>query len=330
MLKGARGFRQSQEFWLVMVTATLAVVLSILRPNFLSLQNLLDLLSSYAYTGMLVLALFVVLIAGGIDISFAAVATAAQYAALTVANSYNIGWIGVTLIAAAIGLTLGLVNGFLVYSLGLASIIVTIATQSIIFGLVLTITRGQDIFSLPEWFTRGVNWTFYVSPDGTEYAVNLQIIALLASLFVTWLLLNRTNIGRQVYALGGNPDAARRIGFRVFGLNLFVYGYMGLVAGLASIVLAQYTQSVSPTALVGRELDVVAAAFLGGASVLGGAGSVLGAALGIALLAIIQNGLTLLGVSSYWSGFSTGVVIVVAVVAMARDARRRWRNSPGM
>lgn len=77
-------------------------------------------------------------------------------------------------------------------------------------------------------------------------------------------------------------------------------------------------------------LDVVAAAFLGGASVLGGAGSVLGAALGIALLAIIQNGLTLLGVSSYWSGFSTGLVIVVAVVAMARDARRRWRNSLGM
>ncbi len=314
----------------MIVTATLVVVLSILRPNFLSLQNLLDLLSSYSYTGMLVLALFVVLIAGGIDISFAAVATAAQYAALTAANSYHIGWLGVTLIAAAIGLSLGLVNGFLVYSLGLASIIVTIATQSIIFGLVLTITRGQDIFSLPEWFTQGVNWTFYVSPDGTEYAINLQVLALVASLIVTWLLLNRTNIGRQIYALGGNPDAARRIGFRVFGLNLFVYGYMGLVAGLASIVLAQYTQSVSPTALVGRELDVVAAAFLGGASVLGGAGSVLGAALGIALLAIIQNGLTLLGVLSYWSEFSTGVVIVVAVIAMARDARRRWRDSPGM
>jgi len=276
------------------------------------------------------LALFVVLIAGGIDISFAAVATAAQYAALTVANSYNIGWLGGTLIAAAIGLSLGLVNGFLVYSLGLASIIVTIATQSIIFGLVLTIARGQDIFSLPGWFTRGVNWTFYVSPDGTEYAINLQILALVTSLIVTWILLNRTNIGRQVYALGGNPDAARRIGFRVFGLNLFVYGYMGLVAGLASIVLAQYTQSVSPTALVGRELDVVAAAFLGGASVNGGVGSVFGAALGIALLAIIQNGLTLLGVSSYWSGFSTGIVIVVAVIAMARDARRRWRNSPGV
>ncbi len=92
MSKSARGFRQSQEFWLVIVTATLVVVLSILRPNFLSLQNLLDLLSSYSYTGMLVLALFVVLIAGGIDISFAAVATAAQYAALAAANSYHIGY----------------------------------------------------------------------------------------------------------------------------------------------------------------------------------------------------------------------------------------------
>jgi simple sugar transport system permease protein len=222
-----------------------------------------------------------------------------------------------------------LINGLLVYSLGLASIIVTIATQSIIFGVVLTITKGADIFSLPKWFTAGVNWTFYVGPDGAEYAINLQILALVAAFVATWILLNRSNIGRQIYALGGNPEGARRIGFQVFRLNLFVYGYMGLVAGLASIVLAQYSQSVSPTALVGRELDVVGAAFLGGASVYGGVGSVSGVMLGIALVAIIQNGLTLLDVSSYWSQLATGLVIVLAVIAMSRDARRRWRNSPG-
>jgi simple sugar transport system permease protein len=323
-------FRALQEFWLAVLIAALVLGLSIVRPSFLTLQNLFDLLSSYAFTGMLVSGLLVVLVSGGIDISFAAVASVAQYVALTVANHYGVGWLGVTAIAAAIGVALGLMNGVLVSTLGISAIIVTIATQSVIYGLLLTITKGQDIFSLPPWFASGVNWTVYVAPDGSEYAINLQIIALIAAFVVAWFLMVRTNIGRKIYALGGNPDAAQRIGFDVFRLNLLVYGYMGLIAGLASIVQAQYTQSVSPTALVGRELDVVAAAVLGGASVNGGVGTVLGAALGVALIAIMQNGLALLGVSSYWSPFFTGLVIVGAVATMAGAARRRWIRSPGL
>ena len=166
--------------------------------------------------------------------------------------------------------------------------------------------------------------------EGNVYAISLQIVALVFAFALAWVLLNRTNFGRQVFALGGNPEAARRVGFGTFRLNLLVYAYMGLVAGLASLVQAQYTQSVSPTALVGRELDVVAAAVLGGASLDGGIGSVSGAILGLALIAIMQNGLALLGVSSYWSQFFTGLVIVAAVAGMAARARRRWRDSPGL
>jgi simple sugar transport system permease protein/ribose transport system permease protein len=329
MHKAYQRFRSSQEFWLAVVIVALVVVLSILRPNFLSLQNILDLVSSYAFNGILVSGLLVVLISGGIDMSFAAVASVAQFVAMTVANSTGIGWVGVVAIAASIGLALGMVNGVLVSTLGIASMIVTIAMQNVIYGLLLTITKGQDIFALPSWFTAGMNWTVHTESDGTELAVNLQILSLVVAFVVAWLLLKRTNIGRQIYALGGNPDAAQRVGFNVFRLNLLVYGYMGLAAGLASLVQAQYTQSVSPTALVGRELDVVAAAVLGGASLTGGVGTVLGAGLGIALIAIMQNGLMLLGVSSYWSQFFTGFVILVAVGSMARDARWRWRNSPG-
>jgi len=232
-------------------------------------------------------------------------------------------------IGACVGIALGLINGFLVNILDIPSIIVTIATQSAIFGLILTITGGQDIFSLPDWFGEGVNLWFYQDGQGRDYFINLQIIMLFLTLCFSWFLLTRTNIGRQIYCLGGNRDAAERVGFHVRRLNLFVYGYMGLIAGLASIVQAQYVQSVSPTALVGRELDVLAAAFLGGASITGGAGSILGVSLGIALIAVMSNGLILLGISSYWSQFFTGLVIVVAVVSMARDARRRWHKSPG-
>lgn len=330
MLDKLWSLRKHQEFWLASVIVVFVVVLSVTTPSFASLMNIMDLLSSYSYMGILVVALLVVLVAGGIDISFAAIATVAQYAALTVANTYDIGWFSVFLIAGSIGLCLGMMNGFLVNVLGIPSIIVTIATQSVIFGLILTITKGQDIFMLPEWFTDGVNLVFYTDADEMEYAINLQMIGLIVAFAVTWFLLKKTNIGRQIYALGGNADAAQRVGFNVWRLNLFVYGYMGLTAGMASVVLAQYTQSVSPTALVGRELDVIAAAFLGGASVAGGAGTVGGVALGIALIAIMENGLTLLGVSSYWSQFFTGTVIIAAVISMARNARRRWHDSPGL
>ena len=330
MPKASRGLLASQELWLGLVILAMCIALSVLRPNFLSLQNGLDLVTSYAFNGMLVSGLLVVLIAGGIDISFAAVASVAQFVALTVANAHGVGLIAVTAIAGAIGLGLGLVNGLLVSTLGIASIIVTIATQSVIYGVLLTVTNGQDIFSLPAWFSAGLSIPVHTDPDGTEYAINLQIVALVAAFVLSWFLLNRTTFGRQVFALGGNPEAARRVGFDVFRLNLMVYGYMGLVAGLAAVVQAQYTQSVSPTALVGRELDVVAAAVLGGASLDGGIGTVSGAVLGLALIAVMQNGLALLGVSSYWSPFFTGLVIVAAVASMAGRARRRWRDAPGL
>jgi simple sugar transport system permease protein len=200
----------------------------------------------------------------------------------------------------------------------------------VIYGVLLTVTRGQDIFALPDWFSSGLDLLVVNDAEGNAYVLSLQIAGLVLAFATTWFLLNRTHFGRQVFALGGNAEAARRVGFGTMRLNLLVYGYMGLVAGLASLVQAQYTQSVSPTALVGRELEVVAAAVLGGASLEGGSGSVLGAILGLALVVIMKNGLALLGVSSYWSDFFTGLVIVAAVAAMASRARRRWRDSPGL
>ncbi len=330
MRNASRGGRAPQELWLGLVVLGMVVVLTALRPNFLSVQNILEMMNATAFNGILVSGLLIVLIAGGIDISFAAVASVAQYAALTVANATGAGWGEIVAIAGGIGLGLGLLNGVLVSTLGIASIIVTIATQSVIYGILLTVTRGQDIFTLPAWFGDGVDLFVTTDAKGNVYAISLQIWALVLAFAGAWFLLNRTRFGRQVFALGGNPEAARRVGFGTARLNLLVYGYMGLVAGLASLVQAQYTQSVSPTALVGRELEVVAAAVLGGASLDGGHGSVLGAILGLALVVILKNGLALLGVSSYWSDCVTGLVIVAAVAGMAARARRRWHDSPGL
>ena len=225
--------------------------------------------------------------------------------------------------AIGIGGALGAINAILIQKLRIPSIIVSIATLNVFYGLLIFFTGGKYIYSLPDWFATGIFWFEFEWGKDTSYGVNLQVFALTVCFLVTWLLLNRTNIGRQIYAMGGNADAARRLGFHIFGLNMLVYCYMGVMAGVASLVQAQLAQSVAPTVLVGKELDVVAAVVLGGASLMGGVGTVLGTFLGLALLAVLQNGLILLGVSSYWSPLFVGFVILISVSVTAWSQRER-------
>jgi simple sugar transport system permease protein len=323
MREGFAQFRRSHEFWLLVVVLLFCVGLSLATDSFLTLQNLFDLLTSNAFVGILAAGLLVVLVAGGIDISFTATATVAQYVALTLAMRYGLGWLGLFAVACGVGILCGLINAIFIQKLRISSIIVTIATLNIFYGLLIFFSGGRYITSLPKYFRDGIWWFEYVDANEIPYALNFQILVLVLAFLLTWLILNRTNIGRQIYAMGGNRDAAQRLGFHVFGLNCLVYGYMGFIAGLASLVQAQLAQSVTPTVLVGKELDVLAAVVLGGASLLGGVGSVLGTILGVALLAILQNGLVLMGVSSYWSQLFVGLVIIISVSATAWSQRRR-------
>ncbi len=323
MPEAMRGFTRTHEARLLLVVVLLGGFLAVATPSFASLQNLVDLLTSNAFSGMLAAGLLVVLVSGGIDISFTATASVAQYAAMTVANHSAIGWLGVAAIGAGLGTVLGLLNAVLIGTLRLSSIIVTIATLNLFFGLLMFVTRGDEIFALPDWFVNGASWTVYTDAQQTDYAINLQMLGLVFAFVLTAILLKRTNLGRQIYALGSNADAAARVGIPVFRLNLLIYGYMGLIAGLASLVQAQNAQSVSPNALVGRELDVLAAVVLGGASLTGGVGTVFGTILGVMLLAFLQNGLLLLGVPSYWSPCFTGAVILIAVSLLAIERRRQ-------
>jgi len=316
-------FSRSHEFWLLAVILALSLALSLVTDSFLTLQNLFDLLTSNAFIGILASGLLVVLIAGAIDISFAATASVAQYVALTLGIHYGLGWFALFALAGAVGILCGLINAIFVTKLRISSIIVSIATLNIFYGLLIFITGGKYITSLPKFFRDGIWWFEYEDASGVPYGLNLQILVLVVAFVVAWLLLNRTNIGRQIYAMGGNKDAAQRLGFHVFRINILVFGYLGFVAGIASLVQAQLAQSVTPTVLVGKELDVLAAVVLGGASLMGGTGTVFGAILGVALLAILQNGLVLVGVSSYWNQWFVGLTILCAVSITAWSNRRR-------
>ena len=321
MLERLRRQERGTTFYLLIVTLVLGFVLSVSTDSFFSLRNLLDLLSSYAFVGVLAAGLLVVLISGGIDISFTATASIAQYVMMAYLIDYDGNWLIAFAMAGAIGIALGAVNAVLIHYLRVSSIIITIATLNIFFGLLIFITKGAYLYTFPDWFSSGYNLFEYTDAAGNYYSLSLQILVLFAAFALTYVLLNRTTTGRQIYAMGSNPEAAKRLGFNILWLHLFVYCYMGFLAGIASVIQAQLAQSIAPTVLVGKELDVLAAVVLGGASLTGGVGSVGGALLGIALLAFLQNGLILLGVSSYWSPVFTGAVILISVSATTYSGR---------
>ncbi len=149
---------------------------------------------------------------------------------------------------------------------------------------------------------------------GTEsYQIGLPFLLMLILTAFTWVVLNKTNLGRQLYAVGGSQESARRVGIRVGIIHLFAYGYLGAFAAIGGLVQVYRMGEVVPNALVGGELDVLAATVLGGASLTGGKGTVLGTLMGVFLIGILKNGLNLIGVSSYFMNIVIGVVIVIAI-----------------
>lgn len=305
-------FRASHEMRLGVIVLIIAAVFAVIAPGFRSVGNLRDLLESQAVLAIMAAGLMVILIAGGIDLSFAAIAAVTQYLVVLAVGQGGGNWPLAFLAAAVLGAAFGVVNALLIHGLKAPPVIVTIATMTFYFSMLMWATKGAPIYDLPDWFT--TKRTFLLVP----FPVWIAALVLAATAF----LLRRLSLGRQIFGLGGNPEAARRMGCNVAGLQCFVYGFSGALAAVAGLVQAYRVEEVAPNALIGRELDVLAAVVLGGTSLTGGVGTVSGTVLGILLLAMLRNGLTLLGVSSYWFGAVTGLVILLSVSAAAIAQRR--------
>mgnify|MGYP005840603913 CR=1 FL=1 len=309
----------AQEVAVACGILAMAAAISAANPQFLALENLLDLVSNYAFTGILAAGLLVVLVSGDIDISFIAIATVAQYlmAASIVRWGGNVAI--AFAIAAAAGLALGLVNAGVITLLRIPGIVATIATLNIFHGLLIFAASGRWIYNLPGWFREFGQWKVvpFHRGDGTTFGLSIMAVVLILVIAATAGLLRCTMLGRSIYAMGGNAVAARRVGFNVARIRTFVYGYMGLLAGLAGLVHALDVQTVAPNALVGKELGVFAAVVLGGSSLTGGVGTVRGTVLGVAFLAVLSNGLTLARVPSAWYQVAIGMVLLVSVTVGA-------------
>ncbi|MGC8877791.1 MAG: ABC transporter permease [Anaerolineae bacterium] len=320
-----------QETYVALVIVILSCAITLLNPNFLTLENLFDLLKSYTFLGILSVGVLFVLISGGIDISFTAVATVAVYTTMYVTLQHGGNMATVLLMSAAIGSSLGLINAMVIYFFNIPSIITTIATLNIYYGLLTVFSGGTWLYNMPEWFRRfaETNVISLVNPDGVPYGLSVIPLIWFAVILAAWVILRYTMLGRGIYALGGNLASAQRTGFNILALNLFVYSFMGLLAGIAGVVEVMLAQRVATNSMVGKELDVIAAVVLGGASLTGGVGTLWGTLLGVALVGIIGNGLTLMRISSYWYNVFIGLVIIVSVGVSAyrRKLQRRRKIS---
>ena len=315
------------ESVLVVVILIASAVFSLASPYFLTWPNLVDLIEAYSVTTILAAGVFVVLVSGGIDISFAATASAAQYLAAYVATSYGYPPVLTIGMACLLGIALGSINALLTHYLRVWSIIVTVATSSIYFALLIEITGGSEIYNLPHWWADRIVFARWDFGPGEFVRITVPILVMVTVVVVTHVIMAHARIGRRVYALGGNPESAERVGFSIVGVQLFAYSYLGFLAGIAGIVQAHRVGQAVPTAMAGTELGVLAVAILGGASLVGGVGSMFGVVLGVLLLAMLQNGLNLMGVSSFFFDVVIGLAILLSVSfsGLAEMRRRRRR-----
>jgi ribose transport system permease protein len=282
----------------------LLVVFSVLSPFFMTLRNMLAISSNVAFIGLMAAAGTPLIIAGGLDLSVAAVA---GLTGVVIAVLYSLGipiWIAV-LIALAIGAVIGLVNGILTTGLKLNPLIVTLGTMSIISGVALILTGGLT----KPLMVDGFNWV----GGGRLLGVPVPALLMVVVYIILAVLLRNTRFGRYVYAAGGNAEASRLLGLPVYPVQIALYMISAVSGAVAGTMLSAMLGAAAPNAAAAHLLTVIAAIILGGTSLQGGRGSVWGTLVAVLILGTLNNGLTLLDVSSFWQDVTRGVVLLLAV-----------------
>jgi ribose/xylose/arabinose/galactoside ABC-type transport system permease subunit len=297
------------EYVIVVAIVIESAVFAFLKPEFFSVPNLINIALSIAITGILAVGMTIVILTGGIDLSVGSVAALAGVVAAMIAaagggtSSVVLG----SLAALAVGTGVGIFNGFVIAQFRVPPFVATLAMLTICRGLVFTITGGRSVSNLPAAFA-------FI---GRERVLGLPVpvIIMFVVFAAGWVLLTRTVFGRYIYALGGNPRAAFHAGVNTKLFTFLPYVLNGLLVGLAGLVLASRLGAGVPNAGLQYELDVIAATVVGGTSLTGGRGSVIGTLWGAVFIGVLNNGLNLAGVDPYMQRIALGVVLLLAVLA---------------
>ncbi|MGE5581903.1 MAG: ABC transporter permease [Bacillota bacterium] len=282
------------------------LIFTIFNRRFIAFSNLSDVLRSFSFLGIAALGQTLVMISGGIDLSVGGIAGLSAITAGFLMDKMAVHPYWILVIGILVGLACGIVNGFIVTKLKIVPFIATLGTAEVFFGLVMVVTQGVPIFTIPKEVQNVASMIIGGIP------LPILVFAIIA--FITYYLLRYTVIGRNIFSVGGNPQAAKICGISVEGTQFFLYTLSGVLAGIGGILALSWLGSGQPT--IGQDwlLPGVAATIIGGTNLTGGKGSIMGTISGILLLGFLDNGLTMLNVSPYWRGAVTGIILVLAVL----------------
>ncbi len=286
-----------------------SAVISIVNPRFLSLSNILNVLRQTSINSVIAAGMTFVILTGGIDLSVGSVlAFCGALSAALVGANLNI--LVVILVPMIAGACFGAATGTIISRGRVQPFIATLVTMTIMRGATLVFTDGRPINASEGLWSEAFAWF----GDGYLLGIPVPVYMMILVYAVGWYTLHQTRFGRYIYALGGNEEAARLSGLAILRLKVLVYGISGFLAASAGIILTSRLSSAQPTAGAGYELDAIAAVVLGGTSLAGGSGKILGTIIGALIIGILNNALNLMNVSSYYQMIAKGTVILIAVL----------------
>jgi ribose transport system permease protein len=313
----ARALIAYRESVLILVIVLFGLCMTLASPVFLSWRNIEAILLALSVEATIAIGMVILLISGGLDLS---VGSTLAFTGVVSGLALNAGF--PVILAVLLGLlaaaAVGMVNGLLVSKMKINPFITTLGMMISIRGLLLVIAKGRAVLNLPESFT--------VIGQGRLFSVQYPIYIMVALVIIGDILMRNSRFMRQHYYIGGNEKAARLSGINVDRVKIFDYCMVAVLAGVAGLLITARFGSSSVTVGSGLELRVITAAIIGGASLSGGEGSVLGAFLGALFMGVLANSLNLLGVDVYWQGLITGLILIIAVVFDVINERHKERQ----
>lgn len=305
-LKATTHLNHLSQYGILVAFFVICVVMSIATPNFLTVPNLMIIGTQVSINALLAFGVTFVIITGGIDLSLGSIVAVTGVMTATFAHPDTYPVIVPVFVGLLTGLCIGGFNGLIITKSKVAPFIVTLGTMTIGRGLALIISKGRPISNLSDEFN-------FIG-GGNIAGIPFPIIVMLLAFGICSIVLNKTTLGRYIYAVGGNELAARASGIQVNQIKMWVYSICGLLSALGGILLTSRITTGQPNAGTGFELDAIAAAIIGGTSTSGGTGTMSGTLLGALLIGVISNSLDLLNVTSYYQQVVMGIIIIGAVV----------------
>ena len=326
-----RKLLRRNETVLIFAIIIFAIVVGSKSPEFFTIANLFDILRSSIVQLLFALGVLIVIISGGIDVSFPIVGIFSGYTAVVIMRKFELNEESLLIpiaLAIIIGVILGGFNAIAIAGFGIPTLIVTLGTAGIFRGFMLSFIGASFISNIPVGLDNfsTADLIKFESDAGTLVRLHVLVLPVAILTIAVSLLLNRTIFGRSVYALGGGIEPTRRLGISIKRTQAKIYMLVGGLSGLAGILYTSLQRKANPYDLAGSELDVIAAVVLGGASIMGGYGTVFGTVLGVLFINMMKNNLVLLGVSSSWQRAAVGVLLVIGITIQAISENRKSKR----